>query len=347
MGVLDVLRNSAIVGGAAYGGYAQDEKVNEARLLAAVKAQRDAENDAVLRRVRLAGIDPTSRAAIAGAEANARVPAAVSEAKQLSPITTQTAVNTAKAVSPITTETAVNTAKAVAPVTVDTHAQERRFDNANPAPVQPSYSFQTITAPDGSQHVAAGNTKTGAITDTGFGAKAGAGSIPAGIRTKVAENESTLSTISEALKSLDAHPDAVGLDKNLPLVGKYVDQRLDPEGVATRALIANVGSLQIHTRTGANMNIREEPRLAPFVPDASDTPEAIKTKLTQLAQFLNVETDALVSGPATTRTPAAAAPKATPAAAAGGSRAQQLWDAAVAKYGEPKVLQEYGPRPPA
>ncbi len=55
---------------------------------------------------------------VAGAQADAKVPAAVSQAQQISPITTQTAANTAAAVSPITTRTAVNTAAGVAPIKV-------------------------------------------------------------------------------------------------------------------------------------------------------------------------------------------------------------------------------------
>lgn len=297
MGVLDVLRGAATVAGQGYAGYAVDEKNSVAQALAQAKASQDAERNRVLNLVSKAGIDPTTQGNIAGARATAEVPAAVQRAQALAPISVQTAVDTAKGTAPIRTQQAIDTAAGTAGTQQATHAANRDYDVAHTAPVQPSYSPVVTTAPGGEQHVSTLNTKTGALSDTGAQAKAGGPSIPAGIRSKVAENVSTLATIDEAMQSLTKHPDAVGLTKNLPLVGKYADQRLDPEGVATRALIANVGSLQIHTRTGANMNIREEPRLAPFVPDASDTPDAIRTKLTQLAKFLTIENDALVGGP--------------------------------------------------
>lgn len=293
------------VGGATVAGYGEDKRQMLAEHLAQVQAQRQANKDAIdkaiaertLRTPVLGDANyAKAQGEVAGAESAARVPAAVAQAQ---------------AIAPVEVKKAADVAAATAPVQQATHEANRKTDVANPLPVQPSFSPVVTTAPGGEQHVSTLNTKTGAIADTGVGAKAGSGaSLPAGIRTKVAENTSTLATIDEAMKSLDTHPDAVGLSKNLPLVGKYVDQRLDPEGVATRALIANVGSLQIHTRTGANMNIREEPRLAPFVPDASDTPEAIRTKLTQLSKFLTIENDALIgapSGPSGGKTPAAGA----------------------------------------
>lgn len=298
MSVLDIVSGLAKAGGQAYEGYGQDQQIKVKDALAQAKATEEARRNAVLNKVALAGIDPGVQKSLAGAKVEGETPGLVNRMRITKPIEVASAVDQAKQLSPITTETAAKTAAAVAPTTISTYKTEKLFDNANPAPVQPGFSPVVTTAPGGDQHVSKFNTKTGAIEDTGVGAKAGSGpSIPAGIRTKVAENTSTLATIGEAMKSLDAHPDAVGLTKNLPLVGKYADQRLDPEGVATRALIANVGSLQIHTRTGANMNIREEPRLAPFVPDASDTPEAIRTKLTQLAKFLKIENDALVGAP--------------------------------------------------
>jgi len=62
-------------------------------------------------------------------------------------------------------------------------------------------------------------------------------------------------------------------------------QRGDPAGIATRAAIADLGSLVIHDRSGAAVTAAEFPRLQPFIPSAKDDPETVKKKLTN---FVNV-----------------------------------------------------------
>lgn len=122
----------------------------------------------------------------------------------------------------------------------------------------------------------------------------------AAIAQKVASNQTQMATIADALKELDLHPDAVGLKRGvgelvpgMGNVGDALNQRQDPKGVAARASIMNIGSLVIHNRSGAAVTISEFPRLAPFVPRVSDTPEAIKTKLKKLRELLVIETDFL------------------------------------------------------
>lgn len=154
MGVLDVLRGAATVGGAALGGYAEDQKIDAARVIAAAKAKRDADNDAVLNRIRLAGIDPTVQRDLAGAKVTGETPGLVDRAKQMTPIKVEEqtalipgkvaeqaaltpgkvdeATRTAGAVAPIHTAQAVATAKGVAPVQEATHAANRQFDVDHP-----------------------------------------------------------------------------------------------------------------------------------------------------------------------------------------------------------------------
>ena len=98
------------------------------------------------------------------------------------------------------------------------------------------------------------------------------------------------------IKELEAHPDAVGLLRGIPMVGDRLDPRADPEGVGARASIANIGSLKIHDRSGAAVSVHEFPRLAPFLPSVSDPPAAIRTKLQKLREAIQVETDALQGG---------------------------------------------------
>lgn len=129
------------------------------------------------------------------------------------------------------------------------------------------------------------------------------GRSAASIQKALANNQQQLFVIDDALKELDAHPSAVGMARGIPLLGDALNQRIDKGGVAARASIANIGSLQIHDRTGAAMTVHEEPRLAPFVPKVSDTPETIRIKLHKLRQAIAVETQALQQGPSAPSAP--------------------------------------------
>ncbi len=108
-----------------------------------------------------------------------------------------------------------------------------------------------------------------------------------------AANVAQLSVIDDALKELEAHPDAVGITRGLPVVGNLLDPRINPEGDAARAQIANVGSLKLHDRSGAAVGVKEFPRLAPFIPAINDPPATIRTKLQKLRQALMAEIDAM------------------------------------------------------
>lgn len=60
--------------------------------------------------------------------------------------------------------------------------------------------------------------------------------------------------------------------------------RVDPDGVDTRAAISNLGSLVIHDRSGAAVTAAEFPRLAPFIPSSTDDPATARKKLNQFVQ---------------------------------------------------------------
>jgi len=93
-------------------------------------------------------------------------------------------------------------------------------------------------------------------------------------------NVQSVRQIDKALAELDRRKGAgVGwLAGSTPAI---ILNRTDPEGVALRALIADIGSLKIHDRSGAAVSASESPRLMPFIPSISDPPEAIKDKLTK------------------------------------------------------------------
>jgi hypothetical protein len=77
-----------------------------------------------------------------------------------------------------------------------------------------------------------------------------------------------------------------------PVQGRVPDiilQKSNPNGVITRAAIADIGSMIIHDRSGAAVTVAEMPRLVPFIPQITDTPEAAKAKLTRMkAELTNI-----------------------------------------------------------
>jgi hypothetical protein len=121
------------------------------------------------------------------------------------------------------------------------------------------------------------------------------GSGNATIRQAVASNNQQLGLIDDALSELEAYPQGVGLTRGMDAA----DQRIDPQGIAVRAAIANIGSMIIHDRSGAAVTAAESPRLKPFIPSVRDTAAAIRIKLTKLRAALvdmnaGLETDAAV-----------------------------------------------------
>jgi hypothetical protein len=66
-------------------------------------------------------------------------------------------------------------------------------------------------------------------------------------------------------------------------------QRIDPEGVNTRAYIADLGSMIVHDRSGAAVTASEMPRLKPFIPKSTDTAEAVQDKLKRFIRAFEQE----------------------------------------------------------
>jgi hypothetical protein len=149
-----------------------------------------------------------------------------------------------------------------------------------PAPTPTSWQTQTLG--DGSMVQV--NPVSGAIRPLeGLVGKTPGGDhkpIPVGALKSYVVNNAALRSLDAASEMVGSTPSALGLQN---LLGETVSQRTDPEGVATRAAVGDVGSQIIHDRTGAAMQIREEPRLSPFVPSVNDTPEAVMSKMKQLS----------------------------------------------------------------
>lgn len=113
--------------------------------------------------------------------------------------------------------------------------------------------------------------------------------LPASAAKGLLENQTNLRRAQTALQLIEGgkvgdaqgDPEATGWKALLP---NQVLNRVDPKGVATRAAIADLGSLVIHDRSGAAVTASEFPRLAPFIPTATDDNKTIRAKLRQFVK---------------------------------------------------------------
>lgn len=113
--------------------------------------------------------------------------------------------------------------------------------------------------------------------------------IPPAVNTKIIEGKQGLSNIDKAIAAADAHPDAFGLTNMVPGVQTVKGQWGSQDNVDARAQVANIGSLKLHDRSGAAVSASEFPRLAPFIPSASDSAKTVVTKLKQMKRIAEEE----------------------------------------------------------
>lgn len=148
---------------------------------------------------------------------------------------------------------------------------------AQGAPKQAAVPSGYKANPDGSLSFIPGGPADPA-TKTSAGLKP----IPAKIQQGYADNAKGMTQIDQAIAEIRGNPGAlggspVGFIRNA--LGDNVSQRVDPGGVKARAALANIGSLIIHDRSGAAVTAAETPRLLPFIPQVTDTPETAIKKL--------------------------------------------------------------------
>lgn len=115
------------------------------------------------------------------------------------------------------------------------------------------------------------------------GVAARAKPIPAKISQGYAENNTAIQQIDKAIELLAKNPNALGVAN---IFGDGLRQRFDPNGVETRAKVANIGAVKLHDLSGAAITAAETPRLKPFIPMPTDTAEAATVKLRQLREQL-------------------------------------------------------------
>lgn len=123
--------------------------------------------------------------------------------------------------------------------------------------------------------------------------------VPAAIRAASLENQTNLRRAERALRLVGGSvakpgekpdPEATGLKGYLP---NQLLNRVDPDGVEARAAIADLGSLVIHSRSGAAVTAAEFPRLAPFIPSEKDDAETVKKKLRAFVTVYQEELQAM------------------------------------------------------
>ena len=85
-----------------------------------------------------------------------------------------------------------------------------------------------------------------------------------------------LGHIDNALDLLKTNPNALGAKTMIPDIAL---QRIDPEGVATRAAIGGLAAEKVHQLSGAAVTAAEFARLRPYLPAAGDNTETVQKKL--------------------------------------------------------------------
>lgn len=109
--------------------------------------------------------------------------------------------------------------------------------------------------------------------------------IPQTVTKAMTEDLRSIKKIDDAMVELDRNPGSVGgagawVQRVMPETGGALNnQYLDPKGTDVRALIADIGSLKVHDRSGAAVTAAETPRLIPFIPQITDDAPTIRKKL--------------------------------------------------------------------
>ena len=164
--------------------------------------------------------------------------------------------------------------------------KSKRGENAPDA----SVVARTETDDDGTVHQFNAYGKEIA-TSAGAGKTKGGGlkTLPSPVARAVMENEHSLRLARNALTLIQGGKvgEQAGSKAATGVKGFLPDaalSRLDPEGVPTRAAIADLGSMIIHDRSGAAVTASEYPRLMPFIPKANDDPPVVEQKLKRFIQ---------------------------------------------------------------
>ncbi|MEK9955093.1 MAG: hypothetical protein VW577_06760, partial [Pelagibacteraceae bacterium] len=115
--------------------------------------------------------------------------------------------------------------------------------------------------------------------------------LPVSVSNALLENSENIRLVKTAIAlSQGQTVDGIKGDANATgwkgILPEWLLQRVDPSGVDTRAIIANLGSMTVHDRTGTAQTAHEYKRLQPFIPKENDDPPVVVKKLKQfLAKY--------------------------------------------------------------
>lgn len=175
-------------------------------------------------------------------------------------------------------------------------------DNSQPVAGASGPKFRPLTPEEYTQYglptgtTAQMDTATGKIDLINRPTNASAGRpIPPAVVKGLIENRTNIGKIDRALAAIDAYPAGMGAANYL---GESIRQRTDTPGVDVRAKVGDIGSLIIHDRSGAAVTVAEMPRLAVFIPQATDDAKVAKIKLQNLKaniQAIQDETESIYS----------------------------------------------------
>lgn len=127
-------------------------------------------------------------------------------------------------------------------------------------------------------------------------ARDNAKSIPPSVLKGIDENLTSLRKIDKVVELLAKQPGSVGgVGIGAATVvpgGDWLLNQFDKSGTSLRAVVADIGSLKVHDRSGAAVSAAEEPRLRPFIPKVSDPPDVIRDKLANFkAEYMAILRD--------------------------------------------------------
>lgn len=121
--------------------------------------------------------------------------------------------------------------------------------------------------------------------------------LPTAASSAIMSNAQNINKVQQAIDLLDGkNAGALKGDSNATGLKGYLPQpilnRMDPDGVDTRAMVTDIGSLVLHDRSGAAVTASETPRLLPFIPLPTDDNATARKKLVRFKQIYEQEQQA-------------------------------------------------------
>lgn len=188
--LLKVGGQTAGVAGAGLEGFATDQNTRAARVLSQAKLEQDAQRNAVLNRIGLAGIDPSIQRQLSGAKSAGEVegatPGLAARSKLLAPLEAQAAALKAHALIAPKVEEITATS---GPEAQAAGAKAKAVGENTPETKSP-VTTTTVTPAGSTQTIGAFGNKSGTVTPTGALAKGpvgGTGALAARIAAKVGQ----------------------------------------------------------------------------------------------------------------------------------------------------------------